>query len=305
MAGVRVAQRRHADEQQLRRRPTPTAEGGGDGEQGPRRRRSPPAMVTTEVGYYAYNSHAAALRAGLHRHQAGQRELVGGARRPSTRRSRRSSPGCSGINSMPADGDGDGGPSPARHRPRPRLLRLDAYSSEPAYPSSGDITGSLNPDPAFPKFGHWSAMAERHAADDGLRRRRRRGRTRPNNLTDGHGQRPGDRQRLPVRATPRGSLINAFHRADVALRRRLTWACPAPADWDIQSDTTATYVGAPARAATLAARQQVVHHGSYATTVRSSCTDNNPAYSRTTTPRAPSTGPGGGPVRPRSTRRPR
>ncbi|MCE9534077.1 MAG: hypothetical protein K8T89_23610 [Planctomycetes bacterium] len=49
----------------------------------------------------------------------------------------------------------------AVHRPRDISIVLDlsgsmGYSSQPAYPDAGTITGSLNPDSRFPRFGPWS-----------------------------------------------------------------------------------------------------------------------------------------------------
>src|SRR5262249_30931605 len=60
-----------------------------------------------------------------------------------------------GINTVPASAV-----AVAVHRPRDIALVLDfsgsmRFSSLSAYPYSGTKTGSLNPDPKFPKFGHW------------------------------------------------------------------------------------------------------------------------------------------------------
>ena len=49
----------------------------------------------------------------------------------------------------------------AVHRPRDIAIVLDfsgsmRFSTLSAYPKNGDLTGSLNPDPRYPQFGHWS-----------------------------------------------------------------------------------------------------------------------------------------------------
>src|SRR5206468_284049 len=63
-----------------------------------------------------------------------------------------------GVNGMPATAS-----ATAVCRPRDIAIVLDfsgsmRFQSETAYPPNADITGSLNPDPVVPRFGHWSAM---------------------------------------------------------------------------------------------------------------------------------------------------
>ena len=195
MAARPPAQRRRGQQQQLRRRRAR-----------PPRRPPPPtrssthavtaAEVTTEVGYYAYNSTAAALRGRLHRQQAGQRELVGGA---------------GDGQRQPADvlrqGAGHQRPDGRRRRRRRSTARdiamvLDfsgsmKYSSEPAYPvQRRHHRARSTPTRCTRSSATGRRMSERHAADDRLRRRRRRG-ARAQQPDDGDGQRPGDRARLP------------------------------------------------------------------------------------------------------------
>ena len=198
-----------------------------------------PALVQVNVGYYAYDStlqrfiaNFSGTKPATESWSAAQADLS--AARPTFF-----------AKLFNVSAFNVGASATAVHRPRDIALVLDfsgsmKYSSEPAYPSSGDITGSLNPDPAIPMFGHWSAMSsvmrrttlyvdsggETHA---------------PNNLTmDTENGSAIVRDFLYRDGS--GYLSNAFHRV-AATYNAMTWACPAPSDWDVQSDTTHTYVG--------------------------------------------------------------
>src|SRR5262249_33842484 len=64
-----------------------------------------------------------------------------------------------GINSMNVSAT-----ATAAHRPRDLALILDfsgsmRFGCQSAYPPSGDYTASLNPDPVYPKIGHYYAMS--------------------------------------------------------------------------------------------------------------------------------------------------
>jgi hypothetical protein len=136
----------------------------------------------------------------------------------------------------------------AAHRPRDLALILDMSGSmrfgcQSSWPSSGDYSGSLNPDTIYPKFGPYSTMAsvmQRTTAyvDSGGEAHA------PNNLTmDTSG---GDAiVRDFLTKQPDDSLVNAFHQPPTG-----TWSptqtpvcTPAPDDFDLQSSSTATYAG--------------------------------------------------------------
>jgi Flp pilus assembly protein TadG len=133
----------------------------------------------------------------------------------------------------------------AVHRPRDIAILLDfstsmGYGSETAYPPTGTITGSLNPDPVYPKFGHWSAMSgvmqktSSYVESSGDIHS-------PNNQTMETSNGPPVVQDFLTRDAS-GNLINAFYRPTTPYAPN-TWAIPAPDDFDVQSSTTAPYVG--------------------------------------------------------------
>ncbi len=163
----------------------------------------------------------------------------------------------------------------AVHRPRDIVIILDfsgsmGFSSEPAYPPNGDYTGSLNPDPAYPKFGHWSVLGsvmqrttdyvdsggEVHAA---------------NNYTVDTANGLAIVRDFLTRDSS-GNLVNAFHNP-TSPYDPMTFACPAPQDFDTQSSSTATYKG------DLWPRYNKATTGSYARDVWNYLTNNEPAYS--------------------------
>jgi Flp pilus assembly protein TadG len=117
-----------------------------------------PSNLTTEIGYYAYNStlqrfdpyftgskpateNWTAVRTTINTTQPTYFARV------------------LGLNTMAVTAT-----ATSVHRPRDIALILDfsgsmRFNSLSAYPYSGDKIGSLNPDPDFPQFGHWSSMA--------------------------------------------------------------------------------------------------------------------------------------------------
>jgi Flp pilus assembly protein TadG len=242
------------------------------------------SMVTTDVGYYQYNSSLqrfdpfftgskpateswSAVRVSINTSQPMYFARV------------------LGINSLPATAL-----ATAVHRPRDIALVLDysgsmKYACEMAYPQSGDLTGSLNPDPAYPKFGHWSIMSsvmqrttlyvdsggETHA---------------PNNYTMETQNGPPVVKDF-LTQTGAGSFSNAFYQP-TSPYNAMTFACPAPQDFDVQSDSTATYVGDK-----WPRFNKSFTSGSYAKTVQEWLFGNNTTQSNTHA-RSTATGPGGG-----------
>src|SRR5262249_26919435 len=199
------------------------------------------SMVTTEVGYYAYDSTAQHFEANFSGSKpAGEnwsavRVTVNGNQPLFFAR-------VLGINSLPAAAQ-----ATAVHRPRDVSIVLDfsgsmKYSSEPAYPSNGDITGSLNPDPTFPKFGHWSASGIQSAMQRTTDYVDAGGQTHAiNNFTMDTENGPAIVRDFLYRDAG-SNLLNAFHRPSSPYDP-MTWATPAPSDWDGQSSATAAYVG--------------------------------------------------------------
>lgn len=198
-----------------------------------------PTNVSVTIGYYTYDSTAGKFTPNL------------SGTKPATENWSACQASVTGSNStffarvMNINSFTAGATATAVHRPRDISLILDfsgsmKFASEPAYPSNGDITGSLNPDPAFPKFGPWSSLSsvmqrttlfvdsggETHA---------------PNNLTYDGQNGPAVVRDFLYRDSS-NNLNNAFYRV-LSPYDAMTWACPAPQDWDVQSDTTQTYVG--------------------------------------------------------------
>lgn len=197
----------------------------------------PTSGVSTEIGYYAYNSAQKKFVA----HFTGSKpanENWTAARVLLTTETPTFFARAFGFNSMAVTAD-----STAVHRPRDIAIILDfsgsmQYASEFAYPSSGDITGSLNPDPVFPRFGHWSVMSsvmQRTTAfiDSGGEVHG------PTNLTMSTENGPPIIDDFLTRDSS-GNLINAFNRSGGTYNPSV-WACPAPADWATQSNSTQVY----------------------------------------------------------------
>src|SRR5262245_21362446 len=113
------------------------------------------SMVTTEVGYYAYNTTAMRFEPDMSGSKpdteswSAVRVTINASQPMFFAR-------ALGINSLPASAT-----ATAVHRPRDVVLVMDfsgsmKFSSEMAYPSNGTIIGSLNPDPDIPRFGQYS-----------------------------------------------------------------------------------------------------------------------------------------------------
>jgi Flp pilus assembly protein TadG len=193
-----------------------------------------------------------------------------------------------GVNSMPATAS-----ATAVCRPRDIAIVLDfsgsmRFQSETAYPNNNvDITGSLNPDPVIPRFGHWSAMTgamqrstdyidsggEAHAI---------------NNLTMDTDNGAAVIRDFWTRGA--GGDTNAFYQPG-ASSAFSSVSFPAPADWDVQSSATAPYVGDQWPRA----NKSTSTSATYAHTVQEYLfgTTNNSAYSADNHAKSTATGPGG------------
>jgi len=189
-------------------------------------------------------------------------------------------PGVMGITSM-----NTGARALAVHRPRDVAMVLDytgsmGYDSSLNWPVTGAVSGLINPDPAYPKFGHYNrytyyqitalsgeANANPATRPNPLRTKAFNGDKSPNNHTMETGSgpplvedfftAPGD----PATVSAATTLNNAFKmwspplvtRADTATMtaavynwggyNAATGACPAPDNFDIQSDSPVAYVG--------------------------------------------------------------
>lgn len=259
------------------------------------------SMVTSEIGYYAYNSSLQRFEPNF----SGSKPL--GENWTAVRVNINATQSTFFARLLGAVTVPVSSTATAVHRPRDIAIILDfsgsmQFSSEAAWPSSGNISGSLNPDPAFPKFGHWSAMSsvmqrttpyidsggEVHA---------------PNNLTmETENGPPIVRDFLTV-SNIDGSFINAFHRP-MDEYDPLVWACPAPSDWDVQSDATVPYGGSNGKGGDKWPLKNKASSGTdYAATVKEYLNFSGGSATATNTPKSTVTGPGGGafdPVNPSS-----
>lgn len=240
--------------------------------------------VSAEVGYYSYNSGLQRFSATFNGSKPANeswsavRVTITGSQPTMFAR-------VFGFNAVPTSAV-----AVAVHRPRDIALVLDysgsmKYSSEPAYPSSGTITGSLNPDPAYPKFGHWSVMSGVMArstiyVDSGGEAHA------PNNFTIETVNGPPIVLDFLTR-NGAGALVSGLHQP-TSPYNALTFACPAPADFDVQSSATATYVGDR-----WPRFNKSFTSGSYARTVQEFLFGNNTTQSNTHV-RGTATGPSGG-----------
>lgn len=241
-----------------------------------------PANVTIQVGYYAYD----ATQQRFSPNFSGSKPATENWSAVQVNVSANDSTYFAkvfGSNAFSADAT-----ATAVHRPRDIAIVLDysssmQYSCQTAYPPSGNYAGSLNPDPAFPKFGHWSTLSsvmqrttmyvdsggETHSA---------------NNMTIDTPNGPALVNDFLMRDSG-NNLVNAFNRASTTYDP-MTAATPAPADWDVQSDATVAYVGDkwPCLNKTFT--------GTYAKTVQEFLFGNNTTQPNTVA-KSTATGPGG------------
>jgi len=185
----------------------------------------------------------------------------------------------------------------AAHRPRDIALILDysgsmRFGCQTGYPASGDYTGSLNPDPVYPKFGHYSTMASvmqrtTDYVDSG-------GETHAvNNLTMDTTGGTAFVQDFLTRDSG-GNLVNAFVKSPFSITA--TPVCtPAPNDWDLQSSTTATYAGDK-----WPLKSMATSGTNWAATVQEYFTGTNTAVANSAA-RSTTNGPGGAAFDPRLT----
>ncbi|MBY0231345.1 MAG: hypothetical protein K2W96_18840 [Gemmataceae bacterium] len=197
--------------------------------------------ATVEVGYYAYDSSAQKFQATFNGTKPAS-ESWSAVRATIAASTPTAFAKVMGLGSMNA-----GATATAVHRPRDVSVVLDfsgsmKFSTEIHYPSSGDITGSLNPDDAIPRFGHWSSSSYQTAhkrtttyVDSGGEAHA------PSNLTVETANGPPVVRDFLYRDSS-NALQNAFHRPTSPYNPN-PFVCPAPSDWDVQSDTTATYAG--------------------------------------------------------------
>lgn len=156
-----------------------------------------------------------------------------------------------GINSFNV-----GATATAVHRPRDIALVLDfslsmKFASMTNYPSSGDGARSLNPDPVWPKFGHYSRYATlaTNGSSNPMQRTTKYTVSNgenysPNNLTIETSNGPPMIQAFLTRDA-NGGFANAFHNPQGTgySATATPIATPAPDDFQTQSDATVPYVG--------------------------------------------------------------
>ena len=205
-----------------------------------------------------------------------------------------------GFNSMPAAAT-----ATAVHRPRDVALILDfsgsmRFSSLSGYPYSGNKSGSLNPDPDVPRFGHWSALGSIMQ--------------RTTSYVDSNGQvfSPTNLTVETANGSPivndflmrdgSGTLVNAFLRSSGTYDPNV-WAVPAPSDWDVQANSTQTYWNSAGsgKGGDLHPRKSKATSGTnYAATVQEFLfgTNNNATYNSATHDKVATTGLGSGPFDP-------
>ncbi len=154
-----------------------------------------------------------------------------------------------------------GATATAVHRPRDIALILDfsgsmKFASVANWDTGGsDGVKSLNPDPAYPKFGHWTQYASMATTGTNPMQRTTNftmssgENNSPNNYTmeTANGPAMVGSASMPnfVTLNGTGSYVAAFYCPQSGGYSATYSPCatPAPADWDLQSDTTATYVG--------------------------------------------------------------
>jgi Flp pilus assembly protein TadG len=132
----------------------------------------------------------------------------------------------------------------AVHRPRDLAIILDysgsmRFNSIPAYPLSGSISGSMNPDQIIPKFGPWSAITSV------MQRTSQYGDSAPNNHTSETDDGPPIVKDFYCKQAD-GSYINAFYRPLTPYNWRTTstnFALPAPDNFREQHNSPVQFSG--------------------------------------------------------------
>lgn len=184
-----------------------------------------------------------------------------------------------------------GATATAVHRPRDVALILDfsgsmKFATEANWPHSTDGSRSMNPDPAWPKFGHWSRYVG--LATDGTNPMQRTTKftkssgenSSPNNFTIETTNGPpviGSNSATNFVTLSGGSYVPAFYNPQSGTYSPTFAPCatPAPTDFETQSSATAPYVG------DLAPRIGQVPTNAYAKTVEE-VLNNGTAYSTNT-----------------------
>ena len=132
----------------------------------------------------------------------------------------------------------------AVHRPRDLAIILDysgsmRFNSIPAYPTNGNISGSMNPDPNIPRFGPWSTITSV------MQRTTQYGDSAPNNHTIETDDGPPIVKDFYCKQAD-GSYISAFYRPLSPYNWRTTstnFALPAPDNFQDQSNTPVQFTG--------------------------------------------------------------
>ncbi|MFO0879462.1 MAG: pilus assembly protein TadG-related protein [Gemmataceae bacterium] len=252
------------------------------------------SAVTTEVGYYAYNTTLKRFEANLTGTKPANEAWS--AVRVSLNVSQPTLfAKIMRLSSMPVSTS-----ATAVHRPRDVGLILDfsgsmRFNSLIGYPYTGTVTGSLNPDPDIPRFGHWSSIQS-------VMRR-------TTSYVDSSGQvfapcnMTVETDNGPaivydfLTKNASGSLVSAFAGSSGTYDPNV-WAVPAPADWDLQANTTSTYWNSSGtgKGGDLWPRKSNVATNAYAATVQEFLlgTNNSSTYSSLTHNKITTNRPGGG-----------
>lgn len=143
----------------------------------------------------------------------------------------------------------------AVHRPRDIAVILDfsgsmKFGSPVSWPTGGsDGVRSMNPDPVWPKFGHYSRYVGLATTGSNPMQR-----TTKYTMSSGENNSPTNLTIETTNGPPmirnfvtlyNGSYVNAFHNPQTGGYSMTHQPCatPAPDDWELQSSATAPYVG--------------------------------------------------------------
>jgi Flp pilus assembly protein TadG len=249
-----------------------------------------PATVTATVGYYAYNTTAKRFEANFSGTKPAS-ENWSAVQVDVSATTPMFFARVFGQLSKPASAT-----ATAVHRPRDIAIILDysgsmRFSTLNAYPYSGNKSGSLNPDPDYPQFGHWSSLSNVLYKDTSYVDSSGQVFA-PSNITADTQNGQAIVNDFLMRDSA-NNLTNAFVRSSGSYNPTV-WAVPAPSDWKIQADTTVKYGGASGKGGDYWPRfSGSFTSGSYAHTVQEFLFGNNTTQSNTHA-KSTVTGPSGG-----------